>query len=101
MGKMFLDRSNFNILDPNIFFVLNTKVSLIAHPHILVHAISERFLLARATFRSVLASESYWLQLVFVLTIRYWHAPVSVGGLLINEINHARSTLSNFGGLMY
>ena len=98
MGKMFLDRSNFNILDPNILFVLNTKVSLIAHPHILVHAISERFLLARATFRSVLASESYWLQLVFVLTIRYWHAPVSVGGLLINEINQCSVDIIQFWG---
>ena len=60
MGKMFLDRSNINILDPNILFVLNTKVSVIANP--LVQAIIEQFLLARATFRSVLASESHWLQ---------------------------------------
>ena len=42
---------------------------LIAHPHLLVRATSEQFLPARATFRSVLASESHWLQPMLVLTI--------------------------------
>ena len=54
---------------------------LIAHPHLLVRAISERFLPARATFKSVLASESHSLQLVLVLTVQWWSAPVSVRGL--------------------
>ena len=34
----------------------------IAHPHLLVRATNKRFLRARATFKSVLASESHWLQ---------------------------------------
>ena len=55
---------------------------IIAHKHLLVRATNERFLPARATFKSVLASKSHWLQPVLVLTIRWWHAPISVGGLL-------------------
>ena len=35
-----------------------------------------------ATFRTDLANESHWLQPVLVLTIRWWSALVSVGGLL-------------------
>ena len=46
---------------------------------------SERFLPARATIRSVLASESHWLQPLLVLTVRWWPAPVSVGGLFVGE----------------
>ena len=57
-------------------------IYLIADPHLLVWASSKRFLPARATFMSVLASESHWLQRVLVLTVRWWSAPVSVGGLL-------------------
>ena len=38
----------------------------------MVQATSERFPLARATFRSVLASESHWLQPLLVLTIHWW-----------------------------
>ena len=34
---------------------------LIAHPHLLARATSERFLLAWAIFRVGLASESYWM----------------------------------------
>ena len=55
---------------------------LIAHPHLLVRATSERFLQTRVTFRSVLTSESHWLQLLMALTVRWWPALVSVGGLL-------------------
>ena len=47
----------------------------------MVRATSELFLPTRATFRSNLASESYWLQPVLVITVRWWSAPVSVGGL--------------------
>ena len=54
----------------------------LAHPHLLVRATNNRFLLARATFRSVLASERNWLQAVLVLTVRWWPAPISVGGLI-------------------
>ena len=45
---------------------------IILHPHLLVRATSERFPPARATFRSVLASESHWLQALLVLTVRWW-----------------------------
>ena len=38
-----------------------------------------------ATFRSVLATESHWLQPLLVLTVRWSPAPVSVGGLLDNK----------------
>ena len=51
-------------------------------PHLLV--VHEQFLRARATFRveTDLAGESHWLlQLVLVLTIRRWLAPVSADGL--------------------
>ena len=53
----------------------------IAHPHLLMRATSERFLPAGATFRVGLASENHWLQQVLVLTVHWWPAPVSVGGL--------------------
>ena len=45
---------------------------LIARPHLLVRTTSERFPPAKATFRSVLASESHWLQPLLVLTVRWW-----------------------------
>ena len=45
---------------------------LLAHPHLLVRATNERLLSTRATFMSVLASESHWLQLVLILTVRWW-----------------------------
>ena len=51
---------------------LQPRAQLIAHPHLLVRATSERFPKARATFRSVLASESHWLQPLLVLTVRWW-----------------------------
>ena len=70
------------ISDPKIHMI----EPLIAHPHLLVRATSERFPPARATFRSVLASESHWLQPLLVLTVRWWPAPISVGGLLIDPI---------------
>ena len=50
--------------------------------HLLVRATNKRFLSARANFRSVLASESHWLQPMTVPTVCWWPAPVSVCGLL-------------------
>ena len=54
---------------------------VITHPQLLVWVASERFLLAWATFRAGLASESHWLQPMLVLTVVWWLALVSVGGL--------------------
>ena len=59
---------------------------LIAHPHLLVRATSERFLSIGGTFGVGLASESHWLQLVLVLTVHWWPTPISVGGLLGNAL---------------
>ena len=54
---------------------VNSKVMyIIAHPHLLVRATSERFLPTWATFRAGLASENHWLQPVLVLTIHWWPA---------------------------
>ena len=39
---------------------------------LLVRATSERFPPARATFKSVLARESHWLQPLLVFTVRWW-----------------------------
>ena len=47
----------------------------------MVWATNEQFLPARVTFRAYLASESYWFQPVLVLTVHWWSAPVSVGGV--------------------
>ena len=74
--------------------------SVIVHPHLLVRATNERFLPARATFRSVLASESHWLQQVLVLTIRWWRAPVSVGGLSTMVLLPLKSWSHQFHGHM-
>ena len=57
----------------------------IAHPHILVWATNERFLLAGVTFRVGSASESHWLQPMLVRTVRWWPAPVCVGELLVAD----------------
>ena len=54
------------------------------HTYLQVHATSERFLPAWATFRASIASESHWLQQVSVLTVHWSFAPVSVGGLYVN-----------------
>jgi hypothetical protein len=43
-----------------------------AHPHLLVRAITERFLPTGGTFRVGLASESHWLQPLLVLTVSEW-----------------------------
>ena len=43
--------------------------TLIAHPHILVRATSERFLLAWVTLRVGSTSKTHWLQLVLALTV--------------------------------
>ena len=56
---------------------------LIAHPHILVQATSEQFLPAGVTFSTGSTRESHYLQLVLVLTVHCWPAPVCVGGLLV------------------
>jgi hypothetical protein len=48
-------------------------------PHLLVLAISERFLPTRGTFRVILVSESHWLQPVLVLSIPWWPTPTCVG----------------------
>ena len=48
----------------------------------MVRATSERFLQAGTIFGVGLAGESHWLQLVLVLTVHLWPAPVGVGGLL-------------------
>ena len=54
-------------------------------PHLLVLAISERFLRAGGTFRAILASESHWLELVLVLSVHWWQAPAGVGRVLCSE----------------
>ena len=48
------------------------KQPLIAHPHILVQATSERILLAGATFSPGSATERHWLKPMLVLTVRWW-----------------------------
>ena len=52
--------------------ILIVKHGIIANPHLLVRATSERFPPARATFRSVLANKSQQLQPLLVLTVRWW-----------------------------
>ena len=49
---------------------------------------SERFLLAGATFGPGSASDSQWLQIVLVLTVHRWSAPICVGGLQVSRVNH-------------
>ena len=66
----------------NLYSIRFRVDSLIARPHLLVRATSERFPPARATFRSVLASESHCLQPLLVLTVRWW-ASTSVCGWAI------------------
>ena len=60
---------------------------IIAHPHLLVRTISERFLLAWAIFGVGLTNESHWLQPMLVLTIHRWLAPVSVDRLQVYQNN--------------
>ena len=45
----------------------------------MVRVTIERFPPARATFRSVLASESHWLQPLLVLTVRWWSGTSKCG----------------------
>ena len=54
---------------------------LIACPQLLVRATNERFLPTGAIFRVGLVSESHWLQPLLKLTVHWWLAPISVGGL--------------------
>jgi hypothetical protein len=57
----------------NVYLMEET---LIPSPHLLVLATSERFLAtSRGTFRTILASESHWLQPVMVLSVHWWPAP--------------------------
>ena len=60
---------------------------VIAHPHLLVWATSERFLPAWVTFGASFVSESHWLQPMPVLTVHYRPALVSVGGLLVKSVS--------------
>lgn len=50
-------------------------------PTLMVQANNDRFLLAWDIFRDGLANESHWLKMVLVLTVQWWTAPISVGGL--------------------
>ena len=56
------------------------------HSHLLVPPTSEGFLPVGAAFRVDVASESHCLQPVLVLTVHWWPAPISVGGLLLSEL---------------
>jgi hypothetical protein len=56
---------------PPHLIILCIQVQLIAHPHLLVRATSERLLPAWGTFKVGLTSESHGLQPMLVLTI-YW-----------------------------
>jgi hypothetical protein len=67
---------------------------LIPSPHLLVLATSERFLLARGTFRIMLVSESHWLQPMLVLPVRWWLAPTGVGRVLIRATSHTHESES-------
>jgi hypothetical protein len=60
---------------------------VIPSPHLLVMATNERFLPARGTFRTILASESHWLQLMLVLSVRWWPTPAGVGKVLVATLN--------------
>ena len=62
--------------------MLRTTV-LIAHSHLLVRAISERFLPAWVAFRVGLTNESHWLQLVLVYTVNWWLVSLCVSMLLV------------------
>ena len=65
----------------------------IVYPHLLVRAISEWLLPTGATFRACLASEIHWLQLMLTLTVHWWPASVSVGGLIdIQLVTHFQHT---------
>ena len=57
-------------------------IYLIAHPHLLVRATNERFPPARATFRSVLASESH-CNPCWYSPLAGGPAPIGVGGVLM------------------
>ena len=56
--------------------------TVIPSPHLLVLVTSERFLPTWGTFRTILASESHWLQPVLVLSVHWWPTPVDVGRVL-------------------
>lgn len=58
---------------------------LLAHPHLLAWATKEQLLPSWATFNSNVANESHWMSLVLVETVRWWRAPVGVGGLQVNR----------------
>jgi hypothetical protein len=66
-----------------------SRPTFIPSPHLLVLATSERFLLARGTFRAILASESHWLQPVLVRSVRWWPAPTCVGRVLVTRVKMA------------
>ena len=65
------------------------QLKRITHPQLLVHATSERFLQARATFRSYLASESHWLQPLLVLADCWWPDTSKCGWASSGYMEHA------------
>jgi hypothetical protein len=71
---------------------------LIAHPHLLVRASSERFLPARDTFRVELANESHWLQPVLVLSVRVVYCVVTEANLGIMSCRHDTSPSRHYAG---
>ena len=72
--------------------LLYVSCPMIAHPHLLVWATSERFPLTRAVFRSALASESHWLQPLLVFTVHWW-PDTSLCGRAMNEEKLLTSTV--------
>ena len=75
---------------------MSSSNSLIAHPHLLVRAISERFLPTWAAFRFGSANESHRLQPMLILTVHWWPAPICVGVAihLVNNIPFIRVLFS-------
>ena len=68
-AKMRLSHPPISITKPYMIMIIYGH--MIAHPHLLVWATSERFLPTGGTFRVGLASESHWLQLVLVFTVHW------------------------------
>ena len=69
---------------------------VIVNPHILVRTTNEWFLPAGATFRAGSASENQRLQLMLVVAVHWWPAPVCVGGLLPTRANSSTQSVHWF-----
>jgi hypothetical protein len=91
-----IDANSIMLLLPHFYYkqwfslrmkvaVYDKKPTVIPSPHMLVLATSEQFLLARGTFRVILASESHWLQPMLVLSVRWWPTPTGVGRVLLSS----------------